>query len=196
VPISREVRRRVPRCAGESCFGNIILADGVHDHALVCNECGFVLRSSLASKGAEWRSFQKEEGCRVGEEASSRFAQEGVGESALHATVMRAALVLVVQPLVQPGRVCGRRAGWAVEHAGARLELRLADQQRTAEEDISRLCDALDLNEMVKQDAADFFAETAEIQTQRFKDGGQINTYIATVLASIHCASLVAHKRF
>jgi len=184
--------RLVPRCTDESCFGNIILVDDVHDHAMVCDECGLVMCSSLVSKEAEWRSFQEVEGCRVGREASSRFAQEGVGESALQATVMRGAGGATNASLLQ----ASRSVGVGSEHAAARLELRLAVQQREAEGDISRLCDALDLNEMVKADAANLFAETAKTKGRRLANGGVFNTYIATLLASIHCASLVAQKRF
>ena len=183
----------VPRCARLSyppCQGTIVESEDSFDHSLVCDECGMIQRGSLVFMGAEWRTFEKVEACRVGMAVARPFAEQGSPESALQETVMAG---VCGGAFGKNKHIGARKPGSGKENAGARRELRLEQQQRQAVEDIGRYCDALSLSKVTSDEAAALFAEVAKANGgKRFKNGGQICDLVPTLIASIHCASLLA----
>ena len=173
--------RLAPRCLQyPRCNGAIVECMDAFDFSRVCDECGMQQRSSMISSKADFNDC-----CRtaVPQAESIAVAETVVGRNA------GVASATALQRAGKPG--VGK------ENEEARKDLRLAQQRDKAREDISRYGEALQLSDTAKQEALRLFNLVADSnmvggKVTRLTDGGKINTYKATVLASIHCASRLA----
>ena len=166
--------RLAPRCLQyPRCNGAIVECMDAFDFSRVCDECGMQQRSSMISSKADFNDC-----CRtaVPQAESSAVAETVVGRNA------GAASATALQRAGKPG--VGK------ENEEARKDLCLAQQRDKAREDISRYGEALQLSDTAKQEALRLFNLVADSnmvggKVTRLTDGGKINTYKATVLASI-----------
>jgi transcription initiation factor TFIIIB Brf1 subunit/transcription initiation factor TFIIB len=157
--------------------------------------CGLVQRSSLISAESEWRNFADDDASelksRIAVACTSAFTADARAECARQETVISA-----LRATGRRGAVTGlqqaRRPGAGKEYEEARREVRLGMQEAEARQDICRYCSALGLPEIVRTEALEIFGKVANRSHARLKAGRCIDSYTATVLGSIHVASLVA----